>query len=54
MMSDETLQNATADVKPNEQLPTEELSDVSGGTKVVDKSSAKLHTACATGDHGTT
>jgi hypothetical protein len=34
-----------------QELSAEELNDVSGGVKKVDKSSAKLLLACATGEH---
>jgi len=45
MMSDEQeITNAS-------ELSSEELNGVNGGTKLVDKSSAKLHLACTTGEH---
>lgn len=52
-MSDEIQQKVTANVKPSDELSPEELSDVNGGSsvKTVDKSSPKLFTACATGEH---
>jgi bacteriocin-like protein len=51
-MSDETQKEATANAKLSEELPTEELSNISGGVvKQVDKPSPKLFLACASGEH---
>ena len=52
-VSDEIQKEATANAKPGEELPTEELSNISGGVVKVDKPSPKLFLACASGDHGT-
>jgi bacteriocin-like protein len=50
-VSDEIQKEATANAKPGEELPTEELSNISGGVVKVDKPSPKLFLACASGEH---
>jgi bacteriocin-like protein len=40
-----------SDHKPTEELSAEELNEVSGGVKKIDKSSPKLFSACASGEH---
>jgi bacteriocin-like protein len=53
-MSDEIQKEATAKAKSGEELPTEELNNISGGVVPVNKPSPKLFLACTTGDHDTT
>jgi bacteriocin-like protein len=50
-MSDEIQKEATANAKPGEELPTEELNNINGGVVPVNKPSPKLFLACASGEH---
>jgi bacteriocin-like protein len=51
-MSDEIQKEATAKAKSGEELPTEELNNISGGVvKLVDTPSPKLFLAHASGEH---
>jgi bacteriocin-like protein len=50
-MNDDIQKEVTANVKPDEELPTEELSNISGGVVPVNKPSPKLFLACASGEH---
>jgi type VI protein secretion system component Hcp len=51
MLQDSSGENTMSDHKPDAELSPEELNEVNGGVKPVDKSSVKLFTACATGEH---
>ena len=52
-MSDENQQKAevVTDVKPNDELSPEALSDVNGGVTKVDKPSPTLFKLCSSGEH---
>lgn len=52
-MSDEIkkIEDGAPKAEPSAELPEQQLDAVVGGTKIVDKSSAQLFKACATGEH---